>query len=206
MASRRRRRKQLASRRPRSQFSAGLSSSRLRCRQRHVETPITARSARRANRGEGRAAARGERSGAQGSEGSLRELGTAAAPRREDARDDSTAHWSRRLRARRTRLLRDCNRRRRFPALHRRARAARIGLGVHRVARHAGQRREVGGTRGGEARCEVGRSRPLRPDSRSDESLAHDSRIDRPSDRARSRDGLRGELRRHELRRAAGEA
>ena len=52
---------------------------------------------------------------------------------------------------------------------------------------------------------EVGRRRPLRPRAASVAPLAHDPRIGRASDRARSRDGLRGELRRHELRRAAGE-
>ena len=45
----------------------------------------------------------------------------------------------------------------------------------------------------------------VRSDSRSDQSLAHDPRVDRPSHRARSRDRLRGQLRRHELRRAARE-
>ena len=45
----------------------------------------------------------------------------------------------------------------------------------------------------------------LRSDSRADEPLAHDPRVDRPSHRARSRDRRGGQLRRHELRRAAGE-
>ena len=46
---------------------------------------------------------------------------------------------------------------------------------------------------------------PVRSDSRSDEPVADDSRIDRPPDRARSRGRPGSELRRHQLRGAAGE-
>ena len=57
-----------------------------------------------------------------------------------------------------------------------------------------------------EAQGEAGRGRPLRSRAASVAPLAHDPRVDRASDGARSRDGLRGELRRHELRRAARES
>ena len=48
------------------------------------------------------------------------------------------------------------------------------GLGVRRVARHAGQRGPVGVARGREGQGEKRRGRPVRSDSRSDEPLAHD--------------------------------
>ena len=105
-----------------------------------------ARSARRADRGEGRAALRGERSGAQGARAFasctsglqlLRESqDVRATPKARETTQtfvrvgpsfSATAVGDRRLRA-----------------VHRRARAARRRLGVHPVARHAGQRRRSG--------------------------------------------------------------
>ena len=84
---------------------------------------------------------------------------------------------------------------------------APAGRGYEYVARARSrrQRGQVGRGGGAEAQGEAGRGRPLRSRAASVASLAHDSRVDRASDGARSRDGLRGELRRHELRRAAGE-
>ncbi len=78
-----------------------------------------------------------------------------------------------------------------------------MGRGCEYVARgrHRQQRTEVGRGSGREAHGKAGRCRPLRSRAASVASLAHDPRIDRTSDRARSRDGLRGELRRHQLRR-----
>ena len=68
-----------------------------------------------------------------------------------------------------------------------------------------GPRRRVGAGRRRKALGENGRSRTLRSHSPAHESLAHDPRVHRASDRARSGHGLRGELRRHELREPAGE-
>src|SRR5204862_7785235 len=77
-------------------------------------------------------------------------------------------------------------------------------LVVHRVARHARTCGRVGAGRRGKALGEAGRSGALRPHSPADESLAHDSRVDRTPYRVGSGYGLRGEFRRHELRLAAG--
>ena len=68
-----------------------------------------------------------------------------------------------------------------------------------------GERRALGVDGGGEAGGPERRGRHLRPDPRAVEPVADDPRIDRPPHRARSRDRRGGQLRRHELRRAAGE-
>ena len=77
------------------------------------------------------------------------------------------------------------------------------GMGVHHQPQHARERRGVGVVRGAEALGEVGRGRSLCTHPRSHQSVADDSRVDRPSDGARPRGRLRGELRGHELHRAA---
>ena len=64
----------------------------------------------------------------------------------------------------------------------------------------------MGDGRGRKAHGEIRRRRALRSGAPSLASLAHDPRVGCASDRARSCDGLRGELRWHELRRAAGES
>ena len=113
---------------------------------------------------------------------SVRELGHAAAPRGEDARHDRRHARDADVRARRPAVHRHRDRRRRLPELHRGARAARLGLGVHRVARHAAQRRAAGrrspSRSSRRASVEVGRYDLILA---SDEPLAHDPRIDRPS-------------------------
>ena len=78
-------------------------------------------------------------------------------------------------------------------------------LRVRARSQHRQQRTEVGRGSIAEAHGEACRCRPLRSRSASVASLAHDPRVDRASHGARPRTRLRGQLRRHELRRAAGE-
>ncbi len=104
---------------------------------RHVDDAGAARSDRGAARREDCAAPSRERSRAQGQERPLRQLGLAAASRGEDAghvrgherHADVHSRWSL--------LQRHGDRDRRLPDLRRRARAARPGMGIRRVARHA---------------------------------------------------------------------
>ena len=67
-----------------------------------------------------------------------------AAPRSEDARDVGRHQRHADDDPRRAVVLGDGDRRRRLPELRRGARAARLGLGVRRVAEHARQRRAMG--------------------------------------------------------------
>ena len=94
----------------------------------------------------------------------------------------------------------------RFPIARQHGAAGGARLGVHRRGRPRRQRAQVGRRSRRKAQGQAGRRRPLRSRAASVAPLAHDSRVHRPSDRVRSRDGLRGELRRHELRRAARES
>ncbi len=78
-------------------------------------------------------------------------------------------------------------------------------LRARRGLRHA-ERRAARGRGGGRApRCAVGRAGAQGPRALAVAPRADDPRVDRTFDRARSCAGLRGELRRHVVRRAAGE-
>ena len=120
----------------------------------------------------------------------------AAASRGEDAGDVRRHERHADDDPRRPVLLGHRDRQRRLSKLRRGAGAARLGLGVRRVAEHAWQCRAMGVAGRREAEGEERRSRPVRSDSRADQSVADDSRVDRPSHRARSRDRRRSELRR----------
>ena len=146
------------------------------------------------------------RSRSQGAQ--VREFGNVLSARREDARHE---RWHVR-RADDLPLAAADDRHRR--------RAGLLRLPVAPVERHSAdgarlrararcearrQRHAVGHRSRAEARRQAGGRRALRSRAASHASLAHDPRVDRASHRARSRDGLRGQLRRHELRLAAGE-
>ena len=94
-------------------------------------------------------------------------------------------------------------RRVRLPESRQRQRADGARIRIRPRAGHRRQRDEVGRRGVAEAQGEAGRRRPLRPRAAPEPPLAHDSRIHRTPDRARPRQRLRSELRRHQLRRAA---
>ena len=82
------------------------------------------------------------------------------------------------------------------------------GMGYEHVteADLADERDALGGRSGAKAVRQAGGRRTVRSRAASVASLAHDPRIRRPPHRARSRAWLRGQLRRHELRVAAGKS
>ena len=92
---------------------------------------------------------------------------------------------------------------------HRRARprsraARRSRLGVRARSRHREERHQVGRGSGRKAHCQAGGTGPLRSHSAPVAAVPHDSRIAGAPHRARSRHGLRSQLRRHQLHGAAG--
>ena len=169
-------------------------------------TPVRTRSARRADRGEDRAAAGGERGGAQGEGRPLRELRRSQLLR--EIKTLVTSEGTQRhadVHPRRPVVHRDRRRRRRLPEL--REELAPRGEGWEYVESldmpgNAERWASMAAEKLAAKSVEAGQ---LRSDPRADQSLAHDSRVDRPPHRARSRDRRRSQLRRHELRRAAGE-
>ncbi|CAA9343985.1 MAG: TldD family protein, Actinobacterial subgroup, partial [uncultured Gemmatimonadaceae bacterium] len=163
------------------------------------------RPARGADRDQGRPPARRQRGRAQGAGRAVRELGAAAAARGEDARHHRQHARHADVLPRGAAVHRHGHRHRRLPELHRGARAARLRLGVRGEPRHGRERGAVGVARGGEAQGEVGGGGALRPHPRPAQPLAHHPRVDRPPHGARPRARLRGQLRRHQLRRAPRE-
>ena len=185
---------------------AGAAGRRARSRRRGLGVGLPAGPVRGTGRRQGRPVRRVERrpaaqSGrtprrpdvlARGREQALRR------PRRHDDHPAARTHAPgrdgarRRRAARRDRLHAHCRAagRARLGVPHRPRLRVGLGRGARRAARPAG----------GQARRAVGRRRPLRPGRRPVEPLAHHPRVRRPCHRARPGAGLRGQLRRHQLR------
>ncbi len=83
----------------------------------------------------------------------------------------------------------------------RNALTAPMGMGYEYVESLSAARGSAGRRRGSgrDAQGQAGAGRPEDADPAPDEPVAHDPRVGRPPDRARSRARLRGELRRHQL-------
>ncbi len=124
-------------------------------RDRHVDHAGAPRSARGLARGQDRDAAGRERSGAEGEEREVRELGPRLASRGQDARHLRGHERHADAHPRRAVVLGHGRRRRRFPDLRAGARAPGRRVGVRRVAEHARQRRTLGVARRREAHREV---------------------------------------------------
>ena len=211
---RRRRRARSGRRSPRRTASRAtepvqLAPAHVVSRTRRWKTPLHDRSVHDPDRAEGRPAPQGERRGDEGDGREVRVQRTVLREGRAELRehrrlgdhaDDRSQSW---LPMQITAVAPD------FSDFQNRAQRRRSRRAAARSTSSSATSSETRGKWAEEAAqklkakpVDVG---PLRSRAASVAPLAHDPRVDRAPDGARSRDGLRGELRRHELRRAARE-